>query len=526
MTSAGAGLLFSIVFRAARAEVLELRHAKPLASIPHGFLDDVMEDYNCWDGDLAEVVIHANYSLDQTSNDIVVATCRAACLSNVGCQAWSLNQHSHGAQGNGHCWLKHSCENGDADPLSVSGLVDHKNLMRRVQAPNKVDATDLVGVMHNTNCWGRDLAKVAISSTSETTLDELIFACRNACVADQICAAWTLNRGLTGMQGQGHCWLKTSCAGRKYDAHAVAGIVIPNPSNMDSHETDANDVDGDLDAKAGTGVAGGSSVKMGAGSGASRGASSNTQAGPGRIASSTVSVADSSREADSSTTTSTGSDAATNAKSSDSDKTRNKLAELRFLQHGGLAASSPQLHPLRPRDGNLTNLSKTDKGIIGSVVGASTGALAVGLLAGLLHPTPPQPTRGLVQPSPILPTVAITGAGAKSHAPRAVNSKTNIVIEATVVTGVANGTKHKELEREGEEEEEESPVKQWWGWVFLIPFSLLVVCCFAVLMFKAIAAGTCSKHRRSRWYSLVGYSRVGSETSVDEGMTSSDSLSP
>jgi len=545
--------------RVACAEVLELRHVKPLVSVPRGFLGVVMEGYNCWGGDIAEVVIQSNYSLDERPSDIVIATCRAACLSNIGCQAWSLHHDSHGARGNGHCWLKHSCENGDVDPYSVSGFVDHNNLVQQVQAPSKVDAADLIGVMHDTNCWGRDLAKVAINSTGNTTRDELIFACRNACVADRACAAWTLNHGRTGMQGQGHCWLKSSCAGRMYDARAEAGIVIPNPSNKVSRQADAN---GGSPVETGTGVAGGSTTKKGTGGGVDdstrRGASSNTQDGPDSTAGSTVSIADSSREGHSSTTTGpgsdggtsadstrrdascntqdgsdstagitvrtaessssssttgTGNDAGISARSSDSGKTRNNLSELRFL-HGDLVAPPSQPPRLRVGDGNLPSLSQTDKGIIGSFVGASTGALAVGLLAGLLHPTSPQPTKGLVPPFPTLAAVGFNGAGAKSHAPAAV-----VVIETAVAgTGAANDAKHTDLE----EEEKESPVKQWWGWIVLIPpFLMAALCCFAVFMFEVNGAGTWSKHKRS-----LLYNHVGSESDVDEGMMSNDSLSP
>jgi len=169
---------------------------------------------------------------------------------------------------------------------------------------------------------------------------------------------------------------------------------------------------------------------------------------------------------------------------------------------------------LRVGDGNLPSLSQTDKGIIGSFVGASTGALAVGLLAGLLHPTSPQPTKGLVPPFPTLAAVGFNGAGAKPHAPAAV-----VVIETAVAgTGAANDAKHTDLE----EEEKESPVKQWWGWIVLIPpFLMAALCCFAVFMFEVNGAGTWSKHKRS-----LLYSHVGSESDVDEGMMSNDSLSP
>jgi len=99
----------------------------------------------------------------------------------------------------------------------------------------------------------------------------------------------------------------------------------------------------------------------------------------------------------------------------------------------------------------------------------------------------------------------------------AVGNKTNIVNETAVVVvaGVANDAQHKEQE----EKEEEIPVRQWWGWIFLIPLLLMATLgCFAVFMFK-VNAGMWSKHKRSQLYS-----RVGSGNVVDAGMMSSNSL--
>jgi len=63
-------------------------------------------------------------------------------------------------------------------------------------------------------------------------------------------------------------------------------------------------------------------------------------------------------------------------------------------------------------------------------------------------------------------------------------------------------------------------VRQWWGWIFLIPLLLMAtLCCFTVVMFKGNAAGTWFQHKR-----FQVYSRVGLENDVDAGMMSSDSL--
>jgi len=558
MTSVSKGVLFSVIVRVAWAEVLELRHVKPLASVPRGFLSDVMEDYNCWGGDLAELVIHADQAFDGRRRDVVVATCRAACLSNIGCQAWSLNHGSQGGRGSGHCWLKHSCENGDADPYSVSGLVDHKNLVRHVQAPDTVEPTELIGVLDDTNCWGRDLAEVAIESNGNASRDELIIACKDACVADRECTAWTLNQGRTGIKGQGLCWLKSSCSGRMHDTRAVAGAVTHNPSHTVPRQENVNNGSAAGTEAGGTttGIAGGGATNNAQGSDTAKvggtgndlsgtdssasdtarvGVSSSAKGGtssvaadspqggddsPRTIAGSTKSIADRSGRGSDSSTTSTSRGASSNAgggrnkgnpgnsTSSESGERDDKLSEMRFLEHGDPGASAPQPLALRGGDSSPTGISEKDKGIIGGVVGASTGALAVGLLAGLLHPTSPQPSRGLDQLSP----TSIVGGNTKD---RVVGDRAGIFAVAPV-----NDTTDTSLE-----EGDESPVKRWWGWIFLIPlFLMAALCCFAIFMFKGNATGSWSKRiKRSRLYS-----RVGSEISTDtaEGMMSSDAFSP
>jgi len=239
----------------------------------------------------------------------------------------------------------------------------------------------------------------------------------------------------------------------------------------------------------------------------------------------------SSREGDSSNTTGTGTDAGSSAEGGhvkanpgnstggNSGKTTTKPTEMRFLQHDGPLASQLQSF-LR---GKTPNLSEKDKGIIGGVVGASTGALALGLLAGLVHPTSPQPfrARGQVQPSTTLAAVGVNSARTKSHV-------SDTVVFAAGAANITNGTKHEHKEEhkeEEEEEEEESPVKQWWGWAFLIPlFLMAALCCFAIFLFKGNVAGTWSKRKRSRAYSRLSVSEPAVDTS--EGMLSGDPLSP
>jgi len=506
MPLVGAGFLFSIIVRVAWAKVQTLRHVKLLASMPRGFLADVMEDYTCWGSDIAEVVIHANHTRDEKRRDIVVATCRAACLSNIGCHAWTLHHGSHGARGSGHCWLKYGCEHKNVDPYSVSGLVDHKHLIQHVQAPDIVDHAHLVGVLDDTNCWGRDLVEVDIKSTGDTTRDELAVACKDACIANRACAAWTLNHGRIGMQGKGHCWLKSSCAGRTHDTRAEAGVVIHNPTTKATTDTNTSTT-----------------------STSTTGTTSSTTCTTKATSTTSTASATSTSGTTSSTTMGADSDLGSNAEGghgkskpgngteSNFGKTTNKPTKMRFLGHSEPVAPQAQPSSLRGRDGNIPKLSEKDKGIIGGAVGASTGALALGLLAGLLPATSPQSTGGLVQPSPTFAAVGVDAAEAKSHALAGSNTKTEGVsdTDVVVIAGSANNTTDTNHE---EEEEAEGPVTQWWGWVFLIPlFFMATLCCFAFFMFKGNVAGTWSKCQRSR-----AYSEEGLEASFD---TSEDILS-
>lgn len=196
--------------------------------MPPGGLRQVKEDFNCWGGDLMEVVIHANETTNIVRQDEVVGTCRAACLATVGCKAWSLNHGSRGRRGNGHCWLKHDCDDGHPDPYAISGFVDRKHEYFKV--PTEVDVEGLLnGLLQDTNCWGNDIAEVAID-TSAAPADNLQIArlagCRGACMAKRDCMAWTLNHGSTGLQGKGHCWLKSSCAGKRHDSRAMSGLIV------------------------------------------------------------------------------------------------------------------------------------------------------------------------------------------------------------------------------------------------------------------------------------------------------------
>jgi len=64
------------------------------------------------------------------------------------------------------------------------------------------------------NCHGQDLTEVAIEGASDAARagkgNLVVGACHFACLDTPGCIAWTLDYGSAGMQGTGHCRLKTS----------------------------------------------------------------------------------------------------------------------------------------------------------------------------------------------------------------------------------------------------------------------------------------------------------------------------
>jgi len=176
-----------------------LQHVGSLDALPIDDLGTVKHGYSCKSEDVAEVPI-STVGDRRTKID----TCRKACAQDVGCQAWTLDTRKD------RCWLKHSCHGGSWKHGFISGFVNHAPLVQHVTAPAKVAPTQLVGTMANTNCWGYDLANVAIHSINPAThhRDAFMYACKEACLNHGQCCAWTLNEGTGGTQGDGDCWLK------------------------------------------------------------------------------------------------------------------------------------------------------------------------------------------------------------------------------------------------------------------------------------------------------------------------------
>jgi len=193
----------------------------------------------------------------------VVSACRAACSQDHRCGAWSLNQTSDGQQDLRRCWLHHDCADKRVDDRAISGLVSHGSASQAVASTTKTTTRStlvpvinvhtleempphgLDGVLVDTNCWGQDLAEVAVEGANHAARNGkghlVVAACRLACIDNPGCTAWTLNYGSAGMQGRGHCWLKAACTGQVKDTRAISGTITDDASSKDAQVIDGGD---------------------------------------------------------------------------------------------------------------------------------------------------------------------------------------------------------------------------------------------------------------------------------------------
>jgi len=111
-----------------------------------------------------------------------------------------------------------------------------------VQYPKEMPPHGLDGVQVDTNCHGQDLVEVAVAGASDAARagkgNLVVGACRLACLDNKGCSAWTLNYGSAGMQGRGHCWLKTSCKGTVKDTRAISGTITEDARSKDAEVVD------------------------------------------------------------------------------------------------------------------------------------------------------------------------------------------------------------------------------------------------------------------------------------------------
>jgi len=117
--------------------------------------------------------------------------------------------------------------------------------MINVQIPTNMPPHGLDGVLVDTNCHGQDLAEVVIEGASDAARagrgNLVVGACRLACLDTPGCIAWTLNYGSAGMQGRGHCWLKTSCTGQVKDTRAISGTTTDDTSSRNAQVIDGGE---------------------------------------------------------------------------------------------------------------------------------------------------------------------------------------------------------------------------------------------------------------------------------------------
>jgi len=196
-----------------------LLHVGSMDALPVDDLGTIKHEYKCKSEDVAEIAI-----TDITDHKSKIDTCRKVCVQDVSCQAWTIDSLQD------RCWLKHSCNGGSKRYGFTSGFVNHASFLQHVTAPAKVALPQLVSVMENTNCWGYDIAEVVIMGSSgvRPLQDAFTFACKDACLNQDECCAWTINMGTGGTQGGGRCWLKKSCDGVSFDVQAKSGLTDCN----------------------------------------------------------------------------------------------------------------------------------------------------------------------------------------------------------------------------------------------------------------------------------------------------------
>eukprot|EP00419_Tripos_fusus_P023039 CAMPEP_0172721054 /NCGR_PEP_ID=MMETSP1074-20121228/78227_1 /TAXON_ID=2916 /ORGANISM="Ceratium fusus, Strain PA161109" /LENGTH=724 /DNA_ID=CAMNT_0013546695 /DNA_START=73 /DNA_END=2247 /DNA_ORIENTATION=+ len=218
---------------------------------------DPMEGVDCGGEVIRGVAVDSD-----AEQGAVVASCRAACFQHSRCGAWSLNE-TNDESSIRRCWLHRDCSDRKTDHRAISGLMSRggteqvtttttKRTTTRstivpiinVDYPEKMPENGLDGVLVDTNCWGQDIAEIAVAGANDAARSGkgnlVVAACRQACIDHEKdgCTAWTLNYGSAGMQGRGHCWLKAACTGSQKDTRAISGSIIEKESSKDAKVID------------------------------------------------------------------------------------------------------------------------------------------------------------------------------------------------------------------------------------------------------------------------------------------------
>ncbi|MBI4889369.1 MAG: PAN domain-containing protein [Acidobacteria bacterium] len=127
------------------------------------------------------------------------ALCRAACLKEGDCRAWTYGKPGFAGDA-AHCWLKNEVPDPTPNTCCVSG----------------VKAETAANMERNTNRPGDDYRDLEL----ENARPQL---CQAACEKDRSCRAWTYVK--PGIQGDlAHCWLKNRIPEPVEDENCISGV--------------------------------------------------------------------------------------------------------------------------------------------------------------------------------------------------------------------------------------------------------------------------------------------------------------
>lgn len=169
------------------------------------------------------------YGQDYRSFDVSgQLLCRNACLEEARCKAWTYVRPS--IQGpTGKCWLKDRVPTEMADTCCISGVKKMLPRVARTESP-KIQSAATTTFLTNTILYGQEYRSVDTRSP---------FLCRNACLEDDRCKAWTFAR--LGNRGAGTCSLKDGVPSKTAHTCCVSGVkaegqVADTPENtVDPH---------------------------------------------------------------------------------------------------------------------------------------------------------------------------------------------------------------------------------------------------------------------------------------------------
>jgi hypothetical protein len=139
--------------------------------------------------------------------------CLNACAGEPQCKAWTYVKPNSTQGFAPRCWLKDTVPARVADACCASGV-------KGAAPPPPSD------VEWNTNRQGQDYKDFDLPNDNP-------MLCRNACLDDANCRAWTYVKPNAGQGFQPRCWLKDGIPAPAADACCVSGVKPPPPPKMD-----------------------------------------------------------------------------------------------------------------------------------------------------------------------------------------------------------------------------------------------------------------------------------------------------